>query len=87
MPLRLFIVSFESWGDFLDRVTKLKREDLQRAPFDQDPVFQDQSPGLGVASQPEIASDAAADVIDIDDYRHDARAGRNKSHRCEVNYA
>ncbi len=58
------VVSFESWGDFLDRVTKLSHEDLDRPPFEKDPVF---NPSVASADSPspQASYDATDNVVEF----------------------
>ncbi len=53
------VFRFEGWGNFLDGVTKLGRRDLDRPPFEKDPVF---SPAVAPADSP--SSRAGYDATD-----------------------
>ncbi len=57
------VIRFESWGNFLDGVTKLGRKDLDRPSFEDDPAFHE-APPLATPA-PDCRSDAVAKILDF----------------------
>lgn len=56
------IIRFESWGNFLDGVTRLSRRELNRPSFEKDPVFNPPAAEGGV-SIAQATSDSEADIL------------------------
>lgn len=57
------VIRFESWGNFLDGVTKLGRRDLDRPPFEKDPVFQKGAGASTLTDSVRAGSDSGGDLL------------------------
>ncbi|MCP3963577.1 MAG: helix-turn-helix transcriptional regulator [bacterium] len=57
------VIRFESWGNFLDGVTKLSRRDLDRPSFEDDPVFEAKGGAAGPSA--EYRSDSVSRVAEF----------------------